>query len=339
MDWRVDMSVIYITTQGASLRKQGGRYVVLHQDGELCSVPQAAVDGVVLFGNVQVSTQAVNELLEQGVAVIYLSRGGVFRGILQPGYPRNVELRLAQYEAGLDEKKAVAIAREIIDAKLKAAEETHDRWARNGWLASSAREKEIRTLRLGLADQVSLDGMRGIEAQAAVLHFDGLAEALPPEVAWNGRNRRPPRDPVNALLSLTYTMLTGEMVSACYAHGLDPFIGFLHQPCYGRPSLALDLVEPLRPRYGDHFVLRLLQSETLQPDDFRHSDEKGCRLNSDRFKVYVEAYQEFLVDARRRRPSARGAIAALAREMAATLRTGEPPAFSSLFAEGGAWNT
>lgn len=290
------MSMVYINTQGAWLRKSGGRFVVMKGEEELSSIPESSVDGVVLMGSVQVSTQAVHELLEQGIPVMYLSQGGHFKGMLQPGYPRNVFLRLAQYEASLNADFAVSIAREVVRSKLSNQLTSIRKWRRNGWTEEPA---EIAPEAIGEC-LVRLDGaanvaeLMGFEAQASRCYFDELGAALPAPFTWEGRNRQPPKDPVNALLSLTYMMVTGECVSACYVAGLDPFVGFLHQLDYGRPSLALDLIEPLRSVFCDHFVLRILQAEVFTAEHFVFTDDKGCRLKPGEFARYLDAYESFV---------------------------------------------
>lgn len=322
------MSVLYITTQGAYLRSQAGRYVVTHQDQEITAVPEVAVEGVVLMGNIQVSTHATQTLLDAGIPLIYLTRNGRFRGLLQPGYPRNAAVRLAQYEAALDADFALAVARRLIDAKIQGEIDVLRKWRRNGWLVGDDPVDDLTDLRRTLDDRVVLSDLVGLEAAAARRYFQGLGAALPPPFVWEGRHRRPPTDPVNALLSLTYMMVVGEAISACYAAALDPLIGFLHQLDYGRPSLALDLIEPLRAGGCDHLVMRLLQAETLTADDFVHGDN-GCRLSEDAMRRYLTHYESFARSARGGRAALRTTVTRLARGLAKAVRDREPLAIDT----------
>jgi CRISPR-associated protein Cas1 len=317
------MSVIYVTTQGACLRCQAGRYVVTHRDREISAVPEAAVEGVVLMGHVQVSTRAVQALLEAGVPLLYMTLHGRFRGMLQPGCPKNAFVRIAQYDASLDADFALGMARQFIKAKFQGQIDTLHKWRRNGWLLDGDPTDDLLELRRTLDDRVTLTDLVGLEAVAARTYFQGLGSALPPPFAWQGRHRRPPTDPVNALLSLTYMMVVGETVSACYTAALDPLIGFLHQLDYGRPSLALDILEPLRACYCDHLVMRLLQAETLSSEDFTITDE-GCRLSPEGFREYLTHYETFARSARGERASLRTAVTRLARGVVTAVRERQP---------------
>lgn len=139
-----------------------------------------------------------------------------------------------------------------------------------------------------LDEQPDLAALRGLEGSAANLYFSAFAALVPASLHFKGRNRRPPRDPVNAVLSLAYTLLHAEAVLAAHAAGLDPAIGFYHQPSYGRESLASDLVEPLRPDV-DRWVLRLFNKQTLRADDFTNSAQTGCLLGkAGRTRFYQE---------------------------------------------------
>ncbi len=289
------MSVIYISEQGAYLKKSSGTFVVLQHDEEIFSIPENIVERFVILGNVQVSTQAMNEIMAKGIEIVFLSQNGRFKGMLQPGYPKNIFVRLSQYESALDRGLTLQIAKHVVKEKIISQSETLRKWKENGWL--SKRRKEFPDLDLMelLERAKTLETIMGIEASSAKNYFISLGQTVPPPFQWKGRNRLPPLDPVNALLSLTYMMVLGEIVSSCYAHGLDPFIGFLHHLDYGRPSFALDVIEPLRSRYCDHFVLKALNSEHFSEDDFMFSEKNGCRLKSVAFKRYLNLYSEKLL--------------------------------------------
>lgn len=285
------MSIIYINEQGAYLRKRSGCFVVTKKDEEIFSVPEASVDEVVILGNVQISTQAISELLAKGIEVLFLSMNGKFKGMLEPGYPKNVFMRMAQYEAATEPITQLALATWVVRNKLNGELIALHRWQRNHWLdATDNVITEIGNIVLNLDNKYGIDELRGAEALAAKLYFSVMPDLLPPPFEWQGRNRRPPRDPVNALFSLTYMMTLGQVISACYAHALDPYIGFMHQLDYSRPSFALDVLELCRSHYCDHFVVAMLQRELFELGDFSYSEENGCRLSNDAFKLYLDNF-------------------------------------------------
>ncbi len=287
------MSVLYITEQGSYLRKSGGRFVVTHKDEELASIPETALERVMIFGACQVSSQAIGQLLEHGVDLVYMSRGGKFRGILSSGCSKNVFLRMAQYERSLDDDFSLSSARNVVLAKCESCNRTVRRWQRSGWLASDIPRQLSSSMHSQIEACHSHSELLGCEANIARGYFKCFALALPPPFEWAGRNRRPPRDPVNALLSLTYMLVLGGVISECNGRGLDPHIGYLHRLDYGRPSLALDILEPLRAEYCDHFVLHCLQSELMELSDFHYSERDGCRLAPDAFKRFIQRYDQY----------------------------------------------
>lgn len=280
------MSTLYIATQGAVLRSNAGRFVVTKGEDALQEVPEVALDAVMLLGYIQVTTQAAHNLMERGVPLLYLSRTGKFRGMIQPGYPKNIFRRMAQYDASLDVDFALDIARAFVQAKLETQYETLLKWRRNDW-ADDLDAHIWRELPHKAMNATSNEALMGVEAAAAATYFDTFGNCVPPPFWWDGRNRFPPKDPVNALLSLTYMLAVGEAVSCCYAAGLDPSVGFLHSLDYGRPSLALDLIEPLRAPVCDHLIMRLLQREVFVPEDFETGSESGCRMQPEALKRFL----------------------------------------------------
>jgi CRISPR-associated protein Cas1 len=289
------MSVIYIHEQGAYLRKNGGRFVVTKKDDELFSIPEAALDGVVIFGNVQISTQAVNELLNNGIELIYLSFNGKFKGILKTGHSKNVFRRLAQYDAAINHYRAFSFAKWFAYEKIKDEINMIERWQKRNLIENNTDLKAQLNIQLNnINTKTDTFEIRGSEGVAAKIYFSTFYDIVPPPFEWNGRNRQPPLDPVNALLSLTYMMTLSKIISQSYIHGFDPFIGFLHELDYGRPSFALDILELFRAGYCDRFVMDLFLQERFFPDDFLYSKNDGCRLKNEPFKLYLKYFQDFL---------------------------------------------
>ena len=344
------MSIIYINEQGAYLRKKAGRFVVTKKDDELFSVPEVSVDRVIIFGNVQISTQAVSDLLSNGVEVIYLSRNGKFKGILEPGFPKNVHVRMAQYEAALDDTFSLKVAQDLIKEKLKSEIFTIRKWEKNLWIDKSSICSEISRYSTMLESGTSIKNLLGVEAITAKTYYSVFPYAVPPPFCWNGRNRRPPKDPVNALLSLTYMMTFSEIVSECYSHALDPYIGFLHQLVYSRPSLAVDILEPLRALYCDHFVIKELQNETFNITDFSYKTETenstvlfsdksnfgqtvkiSCLLTKEGFKKYIEKFDSFKNKSLRNKRSLKGAVRYIVKNIVYSIKERSPLDIGELF--------
>jgi CRISPR-associated endonuclease Cas1 len=281
------MSTLIVTTQGAYVRKHGGQVVVTHKDEVVTAMPEAMLEALMLVGAVQVSTQAVTELLDRGIPLIYLSRGGQFRGLLVPGWAKHARRRLAHYACAIDAGFARETARSLVAAKIRSSVMTLEKWRRNDWGEVGEALAAVRVAGGALARCRDVAGIRAVEAQAAKAHFSGLAGCLPPAFPWRGRSRRPPRDPINALLSFGYMMLVGLGVGAVHAAGLDPDLGFLHGPEYGRPGLALDLVEPLRAPFADHAALLAVRSGLVGPEEFTEGEETGCRLSPEALRRYA----------------------------------------------------
>ncbi|MCK5845164.1 MAG: CRISPR-associated endonuclease Cas1, partial [Victivallales bacterium] len=187
------MSVVYINEQGAYLRKRSGRFVVTKKDEEIFSIPEAAVDEIVLLGNVQVSTQAISELLQNGVELLFLSRNGKFKGILEPGFNKNVFLRIAQYDASIDSTASLDIARRIVAEKINSEISMLESWTRSGFIETPDNlTNELRRQVANLSTKTDAASLRGCEGVAAKLYFSTFAELAPAPFEWTGRNRRPP---------------------------------------------------------------------------------------------------------------------------------------------------
>ena len=241
------MAVLYLTEQQAVLRKTSDR-LRLEKDGELLlEVPCAKIDAMLILGNVQVTTQALFELLDHGIELAYLSRSGQLRGQLTPPRAKNLPLRMRQYETVKDESFRLGISREIIGAKIASSAAVLRR-LRKDYPDEIDREsiERIESALDAAAEAESQESLLGIEGSAAARYFQAVARAVPVELGFAHRQRRPPPDPFNALLSFGYVLAGNELQSLLDALGFDPYLGLLHEMDYGRPSLALDLLEEFR---------------------------------------------------------------------------------------------
>ncbi|BBM69629.1 CRISPR-associated exonuclease Cas4/endonuclease Cas1 fusion [Rhodothermus marinus] len=295
---------LYVDEIGAVVRRDGRQLVVtVSRNGtrrELLRLPALLVDQVVLVGPVQITSQALRLLLRQNVDIVYLSTEGRFEGRLATEFHPHVALRLAQYEAARDPQRALPLARQFVRGKLQNMARLLRHYAqdyRNSTLEATA--AAIESDLQHLSELKSPDAVRGLEGAATRRYFSVFNEMLRPEahepIDWPvfpGRNRRPPTDPVNATLGYLYALLLGNLVTACAVAGLDPYVGYLHTPAYGRPSLALDLMEEFRAPIADRLTLHLFNRGKLRP---RHFEERsgGVYLNEEGRAVVLAAWQEW----------------------------------------------
>ncbi len=287
------MATLYITEQNAIVRKTGDRLVVEKDRTTLLDVPCLKLEAVLLYGNVQVTTQALAELLDHGIELALLSRAGKLRGQLTPPKAKNVPLRMRQYELSRSEERCLPLARELVCCKIANSVAVARRFRANHPEAIAAEAVADLERHLdGAAGAASLDSLRGFEGAAAAAYFPLLAAMVPEVYGFDGRNRRPPRDPVNALLSLGYVLVGNEIQALLNAIGFDPYLGIFHQLDYGRPSLALDLLEELRAPLVDRWTTNLLNLGVLAPADFTGTAERGVFLTPPALKRYFAAYEK-----------------------------------------------
>jgi CRISPR-associated protein Cas1 len=268
MPARDDALPLYVKDQGATVGKSGDELTVKSRQATLQKVKLIDTSQVSIFGNVQVTAQALRELVSAGIPLCHFSYGGWFTAVTVGMIHKNVELRIAQFAAAADPGRSLALARQFVLGKIKNCRTLLRRHLEEG----QGREVlgQLNTL-MRKAEAVSdAASLLGIEGMAAKEYFAGFAKLLNGGETFNveGRNRRPPRDPVNALLSFVYALLVKEWTLALYATGFDPLLGFYHRPRYGRPSLALDLTEEFRPLVADSTVLTLINNGEVSPGSF-----------------------------------------------------------------------
>jgi CRISPR-associated protein Cas1 len=295
------LNTLYVTTEGASLRKDGENVVAEIDGTERTRVPFHMLGSVVVFGATYISPSLIGALARGGVTVVLLDRQGRFEARIEGPVSGNVLLRRAQYRAA-DEPDD--IVRGIVSAKIANQRAVLMRALRDYSEEFSPERRaaiEMATERLGrILQRVAFasegaEVMRGAEGEAANVYFavlDHLIRSPDPDIRFRGRSRRPPLDPVNALLSFLYTLLTHDCRSAAEGVGLDPAVGFLHRERPGRPSLALDLMEELRPILADRLALSLLNRRQLRAGDFETRDGGSVLLSDAGRKTVLTAWQE-----------------------------------------------
>ncbi len=289
------MNPVYICEQGATVRQKSRTLYVEKQGEKLIQWPVIKIERLCLFGRVQLTTQAVELLLDSGIDVAFFSISGRLRGRLAAAESKNVLLRLSQYERYLDEAFQLQLVRMIVQAKLKNARALLKKYGRNHPACDLASEERTLEQTLDrLPEQKTVAALRGCEGVAAAAYFRGFGKLFRTEWTFEQRSRRPPKDPVNALLSLGYTMLTNEMTGLLTAHGFDPYIGFLHGIVYGRPSLALDMIEEFRHPIIDRLTLKLFNKRIFQTADFEQDEERGILLKEASLKKYFGQYETWM---------------------------------------------
>ena len=300
---RRHLNTLYVTTNDAWLHKDGENAVVKVDGAERGRVPVHLLGGIVCFGSAGVTPALLGHCAEHGVCVSMMSRNGRFLARVEGPVSGNVLLRRSQYRVADDAAKTAALVAHVVTGKVLNQRAVVRRALRDHGAAISAEAGfRLKTCERRLTDaarrssrRLETDALRGIEGEAARAYygvFGDLVRSREPAFAFTGRSRRPPLDPVNALLSFLYTLLVHDCRSALETVGLDPAVGFLHRDRPGRPTLALDLMEELRPVLADRLALSLINRRQLVIRDFDTSVSGAVKLRDDARKTVLVAYQE-----------------------------------------------
>ena len=279
------LSTVYVRNHRARVQHRRGALLVSTPDGSQ-RIPLEGIDAVIVLGGAQITTQALDACVRHGVRVAALHMGGAVRFVVGGATGGNVHLRTALFQAATNEDRSLELSKAIVAAKLQNSRKVVDRWARDETNAAEGerladRGAQIRE-RIGrLASADSADHVRGIEGDAARIYFRAVGQTVAASgLEFSARTRRPPRDPVNALLGFCYGLLVSECIGAAESVGLDFQMGFFHRPRAGRPSLALDLAEELRA-LTDRFVVALVRRRQVAVDSFVHMPGGGVYLSDD----------------------------------------------------------
>ncbi|KIR01323.1 CRISPR-associated protein Cas1 [Lachnospiraceae bacterium TWA4] len=290
------MAVIYVKEQGSLVRRKGNRIEITKGSISLFEYPILYMDSLVLLGNIQLSTQALHLLLESGIDIVYMTLNGRYLGHTAAENSKNVFLRLAQYQCYEDLEFRMGLARRIVNNKISnqlAVIRTY-RWKSGDkqWKEDSLKIQEYQKRLINLNSSQEIMGIEGI---CSSIYFGCFGRMLKSEFVFNNRNRRPPKDPVNAVLSLTYTFLTHELESLLEAESFETCLGFLHGIRYGRKSLALDLVEEFRQPIADRMVLQSFNKKMFNKHDFK---EDEMLLTEDGFRKFCKIYEKWMTQSR-----------------------------------------
>ena len=282
------------------MQKSGDRIVVNKKGQTLLDIPVFQVDNIAVIGNVQVTTQALYMLMQNGVDVSYFSRAGAYLGASTAESARNIFLRFEQYRSFMDEERRLEMARTIVDGKIRNQIDLihRNKWTGidHDWRADIERMEQIR---LTLPERKTTQELMGTEGVCSQIYFGAFGKMLKCNFrsdahVFKGRNRRPPRDPVNIILSLAYTFLTREVCSILEAESFEPYLGFLHGIRYGRKSLALDLVEEFRQPAVDRFVLTMFNRQMISMYDFEDGEDNRVVLNEEGYRKFCYEYERWM---------------------------------------------
>ena len=292
---RKDQMPLYVHTQGAKVGKKGENLVVTARDMPAVAVRLLDISQVSVFGGVQVTTPAVNCLCGHRIPLCYFSHGGWFYGVTKGLGHKNVELRIYQYRAVDDDLSALNLSRRLVDAKIRNCRT----FLRRNMIKKDEKVlRELNGIILRLPTVDNKETLLGLEGTAARLYFGAFPGMFKqpgdqPAFEFENRNRRPPKDPVNALLSFAYSMLTKDMTVTLQTVGFDPYLGFYHATKYGRPALALDLIEEFRPIIADSTVINVINNGIITPKDFVQAGG-GINLTVDGRKKFTQTYERRL---------------------------------------------
>ena len=264
------MSILYLMEQNATISKEGGRLLIKKEGVVSSTIHLFKLDQIVLFGNIFLTPAVIQHLLKEGIDTAFMTRRGRYLGRLQSALGKNIILRREQFRKIEDQEFCLKTAKSIVKGKLinlRTVLMRLNRTRENVELETQI--LSLRNLILKLDDVESLDSLRGYEGRGTAVYFEGFSKGfLTEDFKFPGRVRRPPTDPVNALLSLGYMLLLNQVIAAVSLVGFDPYFGSLHSMDYGRPSLALDLMEEWRPTIVDTLVLSVFNLKALSPSDF-----------------------------------------------------------------------
>lgn len=291
------LNTLYVQTQGVYVHLDHDTLEVAADGVVRLQVPLHHLSGLVVFGNVLVSPFVIHRFSAEGRSLVWFNQHGQFQARLSGPVSGNVLLRCAQHETQKEPAKVLHLARRFVAGKIRNARAVLLRGRRDATQPAPSLAKGARDLEQALSEVEragDLDHVRGIEGRAALTYFAAFGELIGQKSlaqGFTGRSRRPPRDPVNALLSFAYALLAQDCLAACEGVGLDPQVGYLHALRPGRPALALDLMEEFRAIWADRLVLTLLNRRQITGADFVERPGGAIHLSDHGRRVFLEAYQ------------------------------------------------
>ena len=289
--------VLYITEPDIALKLDGRTVLACHADGRADRIPLHLLQGIVSFSHIPPTQALAKTCAWEGIGFVSFSENGRFQYRIVGASRGNVLLRKRQYLLSEDTAGRMELARSMIQGKIYGAAAVLHRYAKNHpelavLTPVEGRLKTLAGLAFAADEEPYLRGIEGIAAKEYFGVFDQMLRTSDPAFSFTGRNRRPPKDPCNALLSFTYTLLMMECVNALESAGMDPCVGFLHGDRPGKESLAMDMMEELRPMLADRFVLRLINLQMIRSDQFVPVEEDGVHLSPEGRRIVLREWSK-----------------------------------------------
>ncbi len=293
------MANIYLTEQGSAVKKLGRKLIVEKEDEPVGQIETHRIEQIIACGSIQFSSQAIQLLLNSGIGLSLLSQGGKMYGQLTPALSKNIDLRIAQFRFYEDETLCLKLSKGLVKAKLSNSIEVLRHLSRNNPTFNPKTGcGDIERYSKRINDCKSLSTLHGVEGSSAKTYFNAYAGAFKDGSLFNGRSKRPPKDPANALLSFGYVVLSSLIQSHLNASGIDPYLGFYHRKSYGKPTLAFDILEVLRAPIVDRLVVRLFNLGIFKGDNFHRNPDGGYQLGSQNLKTFFKHWDQHLREMR-----------------------------------------
>lgn len=288
------MSLLFINENGAVVGLEENRCVVRYSDGMQRLIPIENLESITIMGNVQITTQCVKECLTKGITISYFSKGGTYFGRLHS--TGHVNTRRQRKQCELYEKDfSIEFSKRVIKSKLKNQGVVLRRYEKSKNIPVSDSLKMIEICRSKIETCCTIPELMGYEGQGAKAYFEGLSKVIKPEFKFSGRNKRPPRDEFNSMISLGYSIILNEIYGVLESKGLNPYFGFMHRDKEKHPTLASDMMEEWRAVIVDSTVMSMINGNEIQKEDFlMNIEEPGCFLTKNGIKLFLDKLEKKL---------------------------------------------
>jgi CRISPR-associated protein Cas1 len=290
------MTTIYLTEHGSVLSRRENKLIISQSQEMIKDFPIEKVEAIVLVGSASITSPLMTELMERDITLTWISSAGKFFGRLEPSRTVNIERQMLQFKKAEDDKFSLEISKKWIEAKLKNSVVMLYRWSRErSELDLNEQIKQIKDIISKIPNSGDLDQLRGLEGYGSRCYFEALKKIIPEKFNFTERNRQPPRDPFNSLLSFGYTLLIYEIYTAITLKGLHPYRSFLHSPRRGHPALASDLMEEWRSMFADALALHCLSHKIVTEEDFVKIPESqggGVYLTQEANKKFISQFNQ-----------------------------------------------